>query len=52
MLRNTRPVTALVELGNINHRGDQLRIIQWDNRQFLADWLTLGLIEDAKKSAR
>ncbi|MCH8246790.1 MAG: N-acetylmuramoyl-L-alanine amidase [Bacteroidetes bacterium] len=52
MLRNTEPVTALIELGNINHRGDQLRIIQWDNRQFLADWLTLGFIEDAKKSAK
>ncbi|GMQ80805.1 MAG: N-acetylmuramoyl-L-alanine amidase [Rhodothermia bacterium] len=51
MLRNTVPVTALIELGNINHKGDQLRIIQWDNRQFIADWLTLGFIEDAKKSA-
>jgi len=51
-LRNAGPVTTLIELGNINHPGDQLRIIQPDNRQFIADWLTLGFIEDAKTSTR
>lgn len=51
-LRNAGPVTTLIELGNINHPGDQLRIIQPDNRQFIADWLTLGFIEDARTSTR
>lgn len=51
-LRIAGPVTTLVELGNINHPGDQLRIIQPDISQFIASWLTPGFIEDTKTSTR
>ena len=51
-LREAIPVTTYIELGNIHHRGDQLRIIQWDNRQLIADWLALGFLEDASLSSK
>ncbi len=49
MLRNTKPVAVLIELANIQHRGDQVRITKPENRQTLADWIVRGLIIDAKK---
>jgi N-acetylmuramoyl-L-alanine amidase len=49
MLRETRPVSILIELANIQHRGDQVRITKPENRQTLADWIVTGLIADSKK---
>jgi len=46
MVRNTYPVAVYIELGNINHARDQRRFIVTSNRQALANWMTLGLVED------
>ena len=48
MLRETRPVSVLIELANIQHRGDQVRITRFENRQTLAEWIVRGVIADAK----
>jgi N-acetylmuramoyl-L-alanine amidase len=46
-LINARPVATYIELGNIQHRGDQIRITKAGNRQALAEWIGLGLIREA-----
>jgi N-acetylmuramoyl-L-alanine amidase len=48
VVRNSIPVSVYIELGNIHHSRDQQRIINPDNRQALANWLTDGLMEDFK----
>jgi N-acetylmuramoyl-L-alanine amidase len=48
VVRNSIPVSLYIELGNIHHSLDQRRIINPENRQALANWLTEGLIEDFK----
>ena len=45
MLRETLPSAVYIELANIANSADQQRIINPRNRQLLADWLLLGLIE-------
>jgi N-acetylmuramoyl-L-alanine amidase len=50
VLRNTNPVSIYVEMGNIRNSYDQKRILISDNRQALAGWLTLSLIEDYKRN--
>ncbi len=45
MLRETKPSGIYIELANIANASDQQRIIRPQNRQLLADWLLLGLIE-------
>ncbi|PPK86179.1 N-acetylmuramoyl-L-alanine amidase [Neolewinella xylanilytica] len=45
MLRETIPSGVYIELANIANTSDQERIINPRNRQLLADWLLLGLIE-------
>lgn len=52
MLNNTNPVSTYIELGNINHERDQKRLIVVDNRQAIANWLTLGLIKDYENSKK
>ncbi len=47
MLRKTHPVTVYIELGNIQNSLDQVRIIESDNRQAVANWLCDGLIKFA-----
>jgi N-acetylmuramoyl-L-alanine amidase len=44
MLRETKPRSVYIELGNIRHPFDQQRIIIENNRQALANWLFEGLI--------
>ncbi len=44
MLRECKPNTVYVELGNISHPQDQKRIILKSNRELLAEWLMEGLI--------
>jgi len=46
VVKNTYPPAVYIELGNINHSRDQKRFIVTDNRQALANWLTLGLVKD------
>ncbi len=48
MLRKTTPVTTFIELGNIRNYRDQVRFLEENNRQALANWLTEGLIMDYK----
>ncbi len=47
VLRHTKPVAVLVELGNIRHPRDQVRLTRTSNRQTLAEWLTRGLLREA-----
>ncbi len=49
MLRNTKPTTVYIEMGNIRNRRDQDRFIQQDNRQAVANWLSLGLLTASKR---
>ncbi|MGB0861767.1 MAG: N-acetylmuramoyl-L-alanine amidase family protein [Saprospiraceae bacterium] len=48
MLRETKPTTAYIELGNIKNPADQKRFLIENNRQALANWLLKGLMIDAK----
>ncbi len=43
MLRECKPASVFVELGNIRNPSDQQRIILEKNRQLLAEWLFEGL---------
>jgi N-acetylmuramoyl-L-alanine amidase len=45
MLRELWPPTVFVELGNIKNPQDQKRLLQYENRQLLAQWLYEGLIK-------
>lgn len=49
MLRETRPTTVYIELGNITNEFDQKRLLIENNRQALANWLALGLADDVNK---
>jgi N-acetylmuramoyl-L-alanine amidase len=51
ILRDTKPVAVLVELGNIRHPGDQVRLVKPGNRQALADWIAEGLAREAGSTA-
>ena len=50
VVKNTWPPAVFIELGNMNHNRDVQRLIIYDNRQALANWLKDGLIEDFKKN--
>lgn len=52
VIRNSYPTAVFMEIGNINHRRDQRRLIIPDNRQALANWLCEGLIKDFKNTAK
>ncbi|MFT5265196.1 MAG: N-acetylmuramoyl-L-alanine amidase [Polaribacter sp.] len=44
MLREPKPTSVFIELGNIRNRNDQKRIVVESNREALAKWLYEGLI--------
>ncbi len=48
MLRETKPTSAYIELGNIKNQADRQRFLLPSNRQALANWLLKGLIIEAK----
>ncbi len=50
MVKNTLPPIVYIELGNIKNYRDQLRFVISDNRQALANWIELGIMNDYKKS--
>ena len=52
VLRHTKPVAALVELGNIRHPLDQVRLTRATNRQALAEWLARGVLDEATADPR
>ncbi|MCX7879645.1 MAG: N-acetylmuramoyl-L-alanine amidase [Ignavibacteria bacterium] len=48
MLRNSLPPTVYIELGNIQNRANQFRFIEKSNREAIAKWISLGLINYSK----
>lgn len=46
MLREVIPTPVFIEVGNIQNRHDQKRILLPQNRQALADWFAEGLMKD------
>lgn len=49
MLNNTTPTCIYIELGNIQNPRDQIRFIEKDNRQAIANWLKDGLINSLEE---
>ena len=49
VLRNTAPVAAFIEIGNIQNPLDQRRLVIPDNRQALAKWIAEALVSDYKR---
>lgn len=52
VLRNAASVSVFLELGNIQNKRDQQRLVLSDNRQALANWICEGLIADYKASGK
>ncbi len=48
VLRNTAPVAAFIEVGNIQNKYDQQRIVLSNNRQALANWISEAFVIDYK----
>lgn len=46
LVKNTLPPMVYIELGNIRNSKDQKRILNYENREALANWIHLGLLED------
>ncbi|MBD3374270.1 N-acetylmuramoyl-L-alanine amidase [candidate division KSB1 bacterium] len=44
VMRGLYPSTIYIELGNIRNRRDQLRFVETNNRQAVANWLCLGVL--------
>lgn len=47
-LRKSLPNSVYIELGNIQNPSDQVRLIDPNNRQAIANWLYLGLVKSVK----
>ncbi len=50
VVKNTLPPIVYIELGNIKNYRDQLRFVRSDNRQAVANWIELGILNDYKNS--
>ncbi len=46
LVKNTLPAMAYIEIGNLKNKKDQRRILDPDNRQALAKWITEGVLAD------
>jgi N-acetylmuramoyl-L-alanine amidase len=46
LVRKTHPAMAYIEIGNIRNKKDQKRILDPDNRQALAKWISDGVLLD------
>lgn len=49
VLRETVPVAAFLELGNIQNEKDRKRLVIPNNRQALANWICQGIIKDYRR---
>ena len=49
LIRNLKPVSVFIEIGNIQNPRDQIRILEPNNRQAIANWLTDGVIKEFGK---
>lgn len=52
LIKNTLPAIAYIEVGNIRNKKDQKRILDPDNRQALAKWISEGAILDRERRSR
>ncbi len=50
LVKNTLPAMAYIEVGNIKNKKDQRRILEPDNRQALAKWISEGVLLDFENS--
>jgi N-acetylmuramoyl-L-alanine amidase len=41
---------VFIELGNVHHPRDQLRLMEPDNRQAMANWLCDGILRDFERT--
>lgn len=48
MVRNLKPTTVFIEIGNIQNQRDQKRIMEPNNRQAMANWITDGVLSNFK----
>lgn len=46
LVKKTHPAMTFIEVGNIRNKKDQRRILEQDNRQALAKWISEGVILD------
>ncbi|MEP2277811.1 N-acetylmuramoyl-L-alanine amidase [Maribacter sp.] len=46
LVKKTHPAMAYIEIGNIRNKKDQVRILDPDNRQALAKWISEGVLLD------
>ncbi|WP_297763661.1 N-acetylmuramoyl-L-alanine amidase [uncultured Muriicola sp.] len=46
LVKNTLPAMAYIEIGNLKSKKDQRRILDPDNRQALAKWISEGILAD------
>ena len=46
LVKNTLPAMAYIEIGNLRSKRDQRRILDPDNRQALAKWISEGVLAD------
>jgi N-acetylmuramoyl-L-alanine amidase len=49
VIKNTLPAMVYIELGNLKNTRDQKRILDYENRDALAKWISEGLVADYKK---
>jgi N-acetylmuramoyl-L-alanine amidase len=50
VMKNAKPVALFIELANMQNINDQKRYLSDNNRQALANWLSMGLIKDYQQS--
>jgi len=46
LIKSTLPAMVYIELGNIKNKKDQKRILNYNNREALAEWIHNGLLVD------
>ncbi len=49
LIKNTLPAMVYIELGNIKNKKDQKRILNYENREALANWIHSGILMDFKE---
>ncbi|WP_187260877.1 N-acetylmuramoyl-L-alanine amidase family protein [Pontibacter beigongshangensis] len=52
VVKNSRPPTVFIELGNIRNNLDQRRFVIPSNRQALANWIKDGIVADYKNRGK
>jgi len=46
LVKKTHPAMTFIEIGNIKNKKDQIRILDPDNRQAMAKWISEGMLLD------